>query len=122
MAKLTRSVIANAQPGDRDQFIFCDDPRGFGLKVTPAGRKIFVLQYRFNRKPTWITLGDFTILSLDDARTEAKRKLAALLDGKDPMAIRDAQRSQEAELSVGQLVDKWRTEAVPKKTRAPLTI
>jgi hypothetical protein len=45
--KLTKTTADKAKHGQRDAFISDSDLPGFGLKITPAGRKVYVLQYRF---------------------------------------------------------------------------
>jgi hypothetical protein len=72
-----RSVDA-AKPGARDAFIWDDAVVGFGLKVTPSGRKTYVVQYRpagLGRRGTVkrVTLGDHGKLTPNEARREARR-------------------------------------------------
>lgn len=52
--------------------------RGFGVRVSQGGAKTFVL----NKNNSLITIGRFPILSLADARTEARRILAERTLGK----------------------------------------
>lgn len=70
-----------------------DDPKGLGLRVYPSGRKAFVVTYRnahgVKRQPT---LGDYGVLTLDDARRQAKRLLMSVDDKTDPLAERRKQR------------------------------
>ncbi len=60
---------------------------GFLLKVTPAGRKIFMVQYRANagerRKPAIVR---FDELRVEQARSIAQDWLADVRKGKDPSA------------------------------------
>ena len=65
--KLTkRQVDAAEAADDRDAFLWDSELRGFGLKITPAGRKVYVLQYRMGgrgspvRRYTIGNRGDFT--------------------------------------------------------------
>lgn len=44
--KLTKSVIDDLRPRATDQ-VYCDKTLpGFGLKITPPGRKMFIVMYR----------------------------------------------------------------------------
>jgi hypothetical protein len=45
-AKITKRVVDALTPGDRDMFLWDDGLKGFGLKCTPRGRKVFLIQYR----------------------------------------------------------------------------
>ena len=47
MVAITKRLIDTTQPGRKDGFLWDDDVRGFGLKITPGGRRIFILQYEW---------------------------------------------------------------------------
>ena len=66
-AKLTVSTVKAARPGGADTFLWDPDLRGFGLKITPRGVKIYVLQYRTGGRavPQNVTqLGGMDLLGL----------------------------------------------------------
>ncbi|MFK1435581.1 PDDEXK nuclease domain-containing protein [Pseudomonas aeruginosa] len=85
--KLTKSVVDAAAP--QAQAIELRDTLvpGFMCKVTPAGRKVFMLQYRTNagerRKPA---LGQYGELTVDQAHSLAQEWLAQVRRGGDPAA------------------------------------
>ena len=67
------------QPPSRGQIAFWDKKiPSFGLRVSQGGSKTFVL----NRRNNLITIGRYPLISLSDARTEAKRLLAEFTLGK----------------------------------------
>lgn len=92
---ITKRTVDAAKPGPRDYFLWDggekEAVKGFGLKVTPAGGKIYVYQYRIarpgeaERTPAKrYTIGKHGNLTPDQARTRAK-ELAALVErGIDP--------------------------------------
>lgn len=91
--KLTKSAVdaaqAQAQPIElRDTLV-----PGFLCKITPAGRKVFMLQYRTNagerRKPA---LGLYGELTVEQARSLAQEWLAQVRRGGDPAAEKAAAR------------------------------
>ncbi len=47
-ARLSKRIVDSISPGNRDTFVWDTDVKGFGLKVTPAGRKVYVVQTRLN--------------------------------------------------------------------------
>lgn len=60
---------------------------GFGLRVSGAGTKTFVLVYRHRGRPRRMTLGRYPVLSLADARIKATQALLAVNEGTDPGLI-----------------------------------
>lgn len=92
--KLTKTAVDAATPKDRDYELRDTIVPGFMLKVTPAGGKIFMLQYVTNsgirRKPA---LGRFGELTVDQARNLAQDWLAEVRQGRDPSAEKSAARA-----------------------------
>jgi hypothetical protein len=83
--KLTKAVVTAAHPQPlavelRDTLV-----PGFLCKITPTGRKVFMLQYRTNggerRKPSLGLLGELTV---EQARALAQDWLAEIRRGGDP--------------------------------------
>ncbi|MER8954559.1 site-specific integrase [Mesorhizobium sp. M0833] len=92
--KLTKSAVDAAAPQDRDYELRDTTVPGFLLKVTPTGRKIFMLQYQTNagvrRKPS---IGKFGELTVEQARKIAQDWLAEVRQGKDPSTEKSAARA-----------------------------
>jgi integrase len=77
---------AEAEP-DADRTIYWDEAlRGFGLQVTRAGHKSYVVQYRANGQSRRLALK--AALKLGEARKEAKGILGRVAKGGDPLAER----------------------------------
>jgi len=75
MVRLSDPFIRNLKPPERGQVTYRDDlVPGFGIRVSQGGTKTFTLMYGARR--TLHTIGRVGIISLSDARTEAKRLLA----------------------------------------------
>jgi integrase len=89
-AKLTPSFVAKAASAEgKDRTIFWDQALpGFGLMVTAAGSKSWVVQYRAGAKSRRHTIDN--VLSLDKARKEARGLLGEVAKGGDPVAERRA--------------------------------
>src|SRR5690349_12745887 len=86
--RLTPSFILNAKadPG-ADRTIFWDETlSGFGLMVTSAEHRSFVVQYRAGGRSRRMSFKDG--LTLTDARKEARAVLGAVAKGRDPLAER----------------------------------
>ena len=89
-SRLTKSFVEAIEPVVRDRYAWDADARGFGVKVTPAGARIYVLKYRFNGAQRWMTLGRHGEVTVGEARQEAIRLRGAVARGLDPAAERDA--------------------------------
>ena len=83
--KLTKTAVETAQPQAQDIELRDTVVPGFLCKITPAGRRVFMLQYRTNagerRKPA---LGLFGELTVEQARVMAQDWLAEVRRGGDP--------------------------------------
>ena len=94
--KLTKSAI-DALPSLESDVVYWDTASpGFGVKVTPKGRKVFVVLYRTGgagSKLRKYTIGPYGRVTLHQARVAAQRVFAAKLEGRDPAAEkREAKR------------------------------
>lgn len=91
--KLTKSAVDAAKPQTQAVELRDTVVPGFLCKITPAGRKVFMLQYRTNagerRKPA---LGLFGELTVEQARVMAQDWLAEVRRGGDPSADKTAAR------------------------------
>lgn len=90
-ATITKRSVDAAKPGARDLFLWDDEVPGFGLKVTPAGGKVYVFQYRVVRPgdakacPTKrYTIGRHGPYTPDQARSRAKALAKLVQEGVDP--------------------------------------
>lgn len=87
--KLTKSAVDAAQPQAQPIELRDTLVPGFLCKITPAGRKVFMLQYRTNagerRKPA---LGLYGELTVEQARSLAQNWLAEVRRGGDPGAAK----------------------------------
>ena len=112
-AKITKRTIDAANPGKRDHFIWDKTVKGFGCKVTPAGNRIYVLQYRFNRQLRRYTIGKHgSPWTPDKARTEAERLLGLVANGTDPADIKAQENNS---MNVSELCSLYLEEGVATK-------
>src|SRR5271154_1937326 len=94
--KLTKSAI-DALPTPQSDVVYWDAALpGFGIKVTPKGRKVFIVLYRTGgagSKLRKYTIGPYGRVTLHQARVAAQKVFAARLEGRDPAAEKRARRS-----------------------------
>ncbi len=94
--KLTKVGVETAACGDKDRFIWDEKLTGFGLKVTPAGRRSYVVQYRprGSAHAKRITLGVHGApWTTERAREAAERLLLRVANGEDPVERARADRA-----------------------------
>jgi hypothetical protein len=91
MGTLTETFVKKATPPERSNAIQYDDEvKGFGLRVTAAGSKSFILNYHIAGRERRMTIGGYPAWSAAAARDEAK-KLRRLIDqGTDPLEERQS--------------------------------
>jgi integrase len=85
-AKLTQGFVAAAKvPAGRERMIYWDTAmESFGLMVTAAGHRSYVVQYRVGMKSRRYTIKGK--LTLKTARKQAKAVLGEVAKGADPVA------------------------------------
>lgn len=119
--KLTKRTVDSAKPGAGDVFVWDADLPGFGLKVTPKGRKVYIVQYRGGGRgsPTRrYTIGRHGApWTVEDARKVAKATLGNVADGGDPQTVKSEER---AALTVSQLCNQYLEEGCGTKKASTL--
>lgn len=121
MKLIKRNIDAIEKP-EKDLYLFDDDLAGFGLRVYPTGRKVFIAQYRVGggrgSRQRRFTIGVFGKITTDEARTKAKDILAKAHLGEDEAEKRDEVRGSQ---TVSQLIDAWSKDGVliNRRTGAP---
>jgi hypothetical protein len=93
--RLTPASVRNAQAdADADRTIFWDTKTpGFGLQVTAAGHKSFVIQYRAKGRSRRMAIDG--VLGLEAARKRAKVLLGEVAHDRDPLGERRAARARK---------------------------
>jgi integrase len=93
--RLTKSAI-DALPSSKSDIVYWDAGcPGFGIKITPKGRKVFIVLYRtagVGSKLRKYTIGPYGRVTLHQARVPAQKVFAAKLEGRDPAAEKRAAR------------------------------
>ena len=91
VARISKRTVDAAKAQVRDTYVWDDDLSGFGLKVTPAGRKVYLVQYRIGGRKgrtRRVTVGPHGTITPEQARIEAKRLLGQVAGGLDLAAAR----------------------------------
>lgn len=108
MTRLTKRLLDTAPASNRDQFLWDSEIKGFGVRIWPSGRKTFVAKYRVGGGRSGatrrFTIGTYGVLTVNEARTAAKKVLGAVTRGDDPAGARQAKRR---EMTVADLVSLY---------------
>src|SRR5438874_5424122 len=95
--KITKGSVDDAEPGERDQFLWDTDLKGFGLKVAPGGARVYIIQYRMGGRgnPTQrYTIGRHgSPWTPQQAREEAGRLLGLVANKIDPAERKKAKEA-----------------------------
>lgn len=110
--KLSKTVAEIAEPRPTRYNLWDSEISGFGLRVTPAGAKTWVVKYRTGEGgrsavARWFTIGGFPEISASDARKAAEIALARVRLGEDPGGERITRR---AEMTLAQAIDFYEQE------------
>ncbi|WP_256750305.1 site-specific integrase [Mesorhizobium sp. Mes31] len=110
--KLSETIVkALAAPAKGSKIFYDSEVKGFGARLTAAGHKSFILNYRTRKgRERRITIGSWPDWKTDAARQEAKELKRRVDSGADPMAEVDADRASK---TVADMCDRFRDEYLP---------
>src|SRR6058998_2103826 len=89
MPKITKTIVEKAEAGGPQIPVWDSEVKGLGLRVTPAGAKSFIYQYRHAGQSRRITIGKVGSIEPSKARNIAKQYTAVVAEGRDPKAEKD---------------------------------
>ncbi|MBF0184680.1 MAG: tyrosine-type recombinase/integrase [Magnetococcales bacterium] len=116
--KITKRMVDALQAGDKDEYVWDSDLAGFGLKITPAGRKIYLVQYRVAGRTRRVTIGPHGPVTPDQARAEASKLLGQVASGQDPAETRAAAKTVP---TLAEAMERFFTEHAESKNK-PRTV
>ena len=117
-ARITKSLLDSLQGGERDAFVWDNKLSGFGVKVTPAGGKVFIYQYRLGGRGAKVrryTIGKFGPWTPDKARAEAEHLARLVATGTDPQQAKAERRRQAVDLAFDKYLDRFETDCLKVK-------
>lgn len=105
MARITKTFVDSLTPPARGQVLHWDsEMKGFGVRIVPGGRKTYVTQGRVNGKSIRVTIGPHGVFTAEQARNEARQRLAQMARGSDP---RRAAAADHVAMTMSQLADNY---------------
>src|SRR5437762_2345099 len=119
--KLTKTVI-DALPIPSSDIVYWDTGcPGFGMKVTPKGRKVFVVLYRTGGAGSRLrkfTIGPYGRVTLHRARVAAQKVYLAKLEGRDPAGEKRETKRRIVTDQVADLLEKYIVQHVSQNRSA----
>lgn len=102
MPKITKRSVDAATPADKEFFLWDEELKGFGLRVYPSGRKMYLAQFRAGGRLRRVNIGLHGALTPELARTEAMKHLSDVRLGGDPATDRDKRKASPTMKEFGQ--------------------
>ena len=90
---LTARLARDSRPGGKDTFLFDKALPGFGLRIHPSGRKVWIVQARIKGRSRRIVIARHGEMELTEARRRAREILGRIRAGGNPAD--DSRREKE---------------------------
>lgn len=118
VATLTKRTVDALSAGEKFAITWDKTLKGFGVKVTPKGKKVYLVQFRLSGVGSQkrLTIGKHGTYTVEQARSVAGRALLDASEGKDP---RIAKRERKSAPNVARAAEEFLAEA--KRKRRPST-
>jgi integrase len=102
MPKLTKRFVDQIEPGARDMTYWDDELRGFGLRVWPTGRKVYIAMTRVKGRLRKVTIGPHGPTTAEKARVKAHQIISEAKAGNDPVKELDQTRKAPTMKELGE--------------------
>ena len=105
---LTDAWLKSVYKKPRERSIEKADRDGMGARVTPAGKVVFQLRFRYQGKAARMDLGSYPAMTLKDARDESIKRRGQLEQGYDPRTQKRVEQAAIATAHTNEsLVREW---------------
>ncbi len=106
--KFTDRQIKALKPKSQRYEIWEDNGKGFGIRVSPTGRKSFIFLYRFQGTSRRMTFGNYPQKSLADAHADHAKARQLLERVIDPATVEQEEKEESRRSpTVKRLVDEY---------------
>ena len=108
--RITKRIVDGLSADGTDRFLWDSDVIGFGLRISPVGKLVYVLQYRIEGRQRRFKIGPHgSPWTPETARAEAQSLFGKIVDGIDPQQEKIAERK---ELTIGDLGEIYLNETL----------
>lgn len=102
MPKLTKRFVDQIEPGETEATYWDEELHGFGLRVWPSGRKVYIATTRIKGRLRKVTLGQHGPITPEKARIKAHQIISEAKAGNDPVRKLDQARSSPTMKELGE--------------------
>jgi integrase len=106
--RINKRVVDALVPADKDFTEWDEDLTGFGVRIWPSGRKIYLVRYRQAGRQRFFKIGEHGAVTPEQARRLAQVKLGEVAAGEDPQEEKQTRRKS---LTVADLCDDYMSAA-----------
>ena len=86
MPRITKRVVDSLRPQERERVVWDDEIKGFGVRVHPTGKRVYIVKYRHRGRVVKTTIGPHGPIAPAEARARAAEIITAARTGRDPAA------------------------------------
>ncbi len=115
MSRLTKRFVDALKPASSDYFAWDDELKGFGIRVSPKGKKTFLIQYRAAGRSRRMKLGPYGAVTADEARNRAKTLLGEVASGENPAEEVSQHRKS---LTVSEVCGRFKTDHIDVRLKS----
>ena len=83
MPKITKRTVDAIVPAEKERIVWDDDIKGFGVRVHPTGRKVYIVKYRHEGRSVKVTIGPHGPITPAAARARAAEIVTLAKTGRD---------------------------------------
>ena len=96
MPRITKRTVDAIKLHDRERVVWDDDLKGFGVRVHPSGRKVYIVKTRYQGRIIKMTIGPHDAVSATYARVRAAEIITDARAGKNPKGRRSSAPTMRA--------------------------
>ena len=85
MAKITKRTVDALLGQERERVVWDDDLKGFGVRVHPSGRRVYIVKTRYRGRVIKMTIGPHGAVTPSYARVRAAEIITDARAGKNPV-------------------------------------
>ena len=116
MARITKRAVESLAVREREYMVWDRDIKGFGVRVHPSGRKVYLVKFRHRGRVVKKTIGPCGAVPPAAARARAAEIITAASTGKD-LAGRDLLARETGMPTVNDLAGRFVEEYVPARCK-----